>query len=55
MIHCQNVIFTDAFESTGTSTDGTCTGTDDAGMSSDGTGTGNALAALAQILVIYWH
>ena len=40
MIHCQNVIFTDAFESTCTSTDGTCTGTDDTGMSFDGTGTG---------------
>ena len=28
------------FESTGTSTDGTCIGTDDTGMRSDGTGTG---------------
>ena len=40
------------FESTGTGTDGTCTGTDNTGIRSVGTGTGTEGTALTLILMI---
>ena len=51
------------FESTGTGTDGTCTGTDNTGIRSVGTGTGTEgtdststdTYDIGTILSLYWH